>query len=74
MKIIKKSFNYPCYYCRPSIRTNMSQKVYSFCGTIKQRKRCKVCKGTGFFEDEIFYHIITDKRGHKYAFEGDTIK
>jgi hypothetical protein len=62
LKIIKKVLKYPCYCCRQSIR-----------GKTISRKDCKACKGTGFFNDEIFFHIF-EKNGKKYCIEGDTIK
>jgi len=37
-------------------------------------KKCKVCHNTGNWEESIYYHIITDKNGNKYCFDGDTIK
>ena len=46
-EVIKKKLLYPCYCCKKSIR-----------GKTKQRKTCPACKGTGFFEDVIFYHIV----------------
>jgi hypothetical protein len=63
MKVIKKEFKYPCYCCRQSIR-----------GKTTPRKTCQACNGTGFFKDEIYYHIITDKKGNKYCLDGDTVK
>jgi hypothetical protein len=63
LEIIKKEFKYPCYCCRQSIR-----------GKTAKRKTCKACKGTGFFKDEIYYHIITDEKGNQYCFSADTIK
>jgi len=63
MKIIKKIFKYPCYCCRQSVR-----------GQTAKRETCTTCEGTGYFKDEIYYHIITDKNGKQYAFDADTIK
>jgi len=63
LKVIKKIFKYPCYCCRQSPR-----------GKTVPRKLCKTCNGTGYFTDEIYYHIITGKDDKKYAFEADTIK
>lgn len=63
VKIIKKVLKYPCYCCKPSINGK----------TIKQKK-CKACKSTGKYKDEIYYHIVTDKNGQQYAIDGDTIK
>lgn len=63
MKIIKKTLKYPCYCCKKSVR-----------GKTVKRKNCKACNGTGKFNDEVYYHIITDKNGKQYAFLGDTIK
>lgn len=37
-------------------------------------KKCKVCHNTGKWEESIYYHIITDKKGNQYAIDGDTIK
>jgi len=45
-KVIKKELKYSCYCCNPSIR-----------GEIVIRKNCQVCNGSGFFKDEIYYHI-----------------
>ena len=58
VEIIKKVLKYPCYCCKKSIRGK----------TVKQKK-CKVCKGTGFFTDEIYYFIING-----IAVDGDTMK
>ena len=63
MKIIKKEFKYPCYCCKKSIR-----------GKTVVKKTCKACNGSGYFTDEIYYHIITDKKGNQYCFDGDTSK
>jgi len=63
IKIIKKEFKYPCYCCRQSIR-----------GKTAPRKTCKACKGTGYFSDEIYYHIYKGRDGKLYAIDGDTIK
>ena len=63
LKVIKKTLKYPCYCCRQSIR-----------GETIPRKDCKVCDGTGKFKDEIYYHIVTDRKGNKYCFDADTIK
>jgi len=63
MKVIKKVLKYPCYCCKRSIR-----------GKTIERKLCKTCHGTGIFTDEIYYHIITDKNGNKYCFDGDSVK
>jgi hypothetical protein len=58
LEVIKKELAYPCYCCRKSIR-----------GKTVPRKGCKVCKSTGFFKDEIYYHVVKG-----IAFDGDTIK
>lgn len=48
--------------------------------TIKQScwickgKKCKACHNTGNWEESIYYHIVTDKKGNKYCISGDTIK
>jgi len=36
--------------------------------------KCKVCHFTGMWEESIYYHIVTDKKGNQYCFSGDTIK
>jgi len=58
MKIIKKELKYPCYCCRKSIR-----------GKTKLRKKCKTCNGTGYFTDEIYYHIFDNQ-----CISGDNLK
>lgn len=63
LKVIKKTLKYPCYCCRQSIR-----------GKTTPRKDCKVCEGTGYFKDEIYFMIYRDKQGKQYAIDGDTIK
>ena len=35
---------------------------------------CKVCQNTGRWNEDTYYHIIEDKNGNKYCFDGDTIK
>jgi len=37
-------------------------------------KKCSVCHKTGKWEESIYYHIITDKKGNKYCIDGDFIK
>jgi hypothetical protein len=37
-------------------------------------KGCKTCHFSGYWEESIYYHIITDKKGNKICFSGDTIK
>lgn len=63
MNIIKKALRYACYCC--------NQKGG---GEKEKRTTCKSCNGTGIFQDEVYYHIITDKNGNQYCFDGDTIK
>jgi hypothetical protein len=62
LNVEKKILKYPCYCCKKSIR-----------GKTVAKKACKVCK-KGYFIDEIYYHIVTDKKGKKYCFDADTIK
>jgi len=63
LEIIKKELKYPCYCCRQSIR-----------GKTVPRIQCKACNGTGFFKDEVYFHIVTDKKGNKYCLDGDSLK
>jgi len=58
LKIIKKKFKYPCYCCKKSIR-----------GKTVKKGTCKACGGSGFFKDEIYYHIVNG-----IAYDGDTLK
>ena len=58
LKVIKKTLKYVCYCCKQSIR-----------GVTVPKKDCKACKGTGYFTDEIYYHIING-----ICIDGDTIK
>lgn len=37
-------------------------------------KGCKVCHFTWQWEDSTYYHIITDKKGRKICFDGDSLK
>lgn len=37
-------------------------------------RKCKACHYTGKWEESIYYHIVTDKKGNKYCIDGDTIK
>ena len=60
--IIKKELRYPCYCCNPSIR-----------GDSRQRKDCEVCSGTGFFKDEIYYHLAQDSLGRQIAVDSDNL-
>jgi len=62
LKIIKKILKYQCYCCQ----SNNQKKII--------QRKCKICDKTGFFKDEIYYHIITDKKGNKYCFDGDSLK
>ncbi len=62
MKVIKKVAKTPCYCC---------DKIG---GIPVPRSKCKVCKGTGKYKETTYYHIVTDKNGNKYCFDGDTIK
>ena len=55
MSIIKKQIKNSCYICNGK----------------KGNKNCKACRGTGIFEDEIYY-FIDDKQ--KIAMNGDTLK
>jgi len=63
LQVIKKVLEYPCYCCRPSIR-----------GKTAKRKDCLVCDRTGQYKDEIYYHVVTDKKGNKICLDGDSIK
>jgi hypothetical protein len=36
--------------------------------------KCKSCHNTGFWEESIFYHVVTDKKGQKICFDSDFIK
>lgn len=57
MSIIKKKLEYECYECKGK------KKI--------KGKKCPTCKGTGIWEDEIYYYI-NDKK--KIAIDGDTLK
>jgi hypothetical protein len=58
VEVIKKVFKYPCYCCKKSIR-----------GITVKRKNCKTCNGTGYFLDEMYYHIVNG-----ICVDGDTYK
>ncbi|MGD2071873.1 MAG: hypothetical protein PVG65_00080 [Candidatus Thorarchaeota archaeon] len=51
------------------IRKKLKNPCYLCNG--KKRKKCKICHGTGMFEDEINYFIDKKK---KIAISGDTLK
>ena len=57
MSIIKNKLEYECYECDGK-------------GKINKRK-CPTCKGTGIWEDEVYY-FINDKT--KECWDGDTLK
>lgn len=60
MKQIKKVLKYPCFCCAKSIR-----------GKTKNKSTCPDCKGTGFFNDEVYYTIITTKEGKQICVDSD---
>lgn len=60
--IIKKELRYPCYCCNPSIN-----------GEQLKRENCNVCNGTGYFKDEIYYHLAQDSLGRKIAVDSDNL-
>ena len=60
MKRIKKDLKYPCYCCNKSTR-----------GKTNNKKTCPVCKGTGFFKDEVFYTVITTKDHKQVCVDSD---
>ena len=62
MKIIKKTVKTPCYCCS------------RIGGKPTPRNRCKVCKGTGKYNETTYYHIITTKSGKQICFSADTLK
>jgi len=57
MSIIKKKLKYECYNC------NGEKQI--------KGKDCPTCKGTGIWEDEVYY-FINDKT--KECWQGDTLK
>ena len=63
LEVIKQIATTPCYCCRKSIR-----------GKAVPRKGCPACNGTGFYAETHYTMIVTDKKGQKYALDGDTIK
>jgi len=62
MKVIRKIVKTSCYCC---------DKIG---GTPTPRSKCKVCNGSGKYKETDYYHIVTDKNGNQYCFDGDSIK
>jgi DnaJ-class molecular chaperone len=63
LEVIKQITTSPCYCCNRSIK-----------GKTIAKKNCKACNGTGFYIENHYLHIVTDKKGNKYCFDGDTVK
>jgi len=63
MKVIKKVRKMSCGRCHKTAN-----------GITGKRKGCPNCKGKGNYEDYHYYHIVTDKNGNQFCYDGDTIK
>jgi len=58
LKVIKSIVKTPCYECS------------EIGGIPTKRSKCKVCRGTGFYKEYHYIHILNNK----YAYDGDTLK
>lgn len=63
MKVIKKIAKSRCYCCNKGLF-----------GIPIARQKCKACNGTGIYKEAQYYHIVTDKNGNKFCYDGETLK
>ena len=56
------------------IKLKIIKKVMKASCWVCKGAKCKACHFTGKWEESIYYHIVTDKKGNKICFDADTIK
>ena len=61
-RVIVKRIENPCYCCS------------SIGGQPTKQNDCKVCRGTGIYVENHYYHIYKTKDGKEYCLDGDTLK
>ena len=61
LKVIKKVIKNPCYCC----------SVIG--GNPTPQKKCKTCKGSGFYKENYYTFITTNSKGHRFAIDSDTL-
>ena len=64
LEIIKKTIEQKCYKCGGE----------GFVLENKYKYVCSTCNGSGKWEESIFYHVYSDKKGNRICFDGDTLK
>lgn len=50
------------------------EKVKVICRICNRDKKCKVCKGKGYYYETIYYHYYKNAKGETICIDGDTLK